>query len=688
MPLGAFRLNSLGKFAVTAAAEVIRSKKSVIAVGNAQIDTAQSKFGGASALFDGTGDYLSISYNSQLRFGTGNFTFECWFRPTAKTQSYPLLMSNIDAFTTGAWVLHERHDSFSTKITFWVYSYNTGSPMLTSTTTISNGTFYHVAIVRNGNVFKMYVNGTEEASVTSSVNLDSGNTTSASTVSGSGLGSYNGHIEEIRWSKSARYTANFTPATTPFVNDENTVLLIHADGTDATTYFEDDNGTVRAPIGLAAAGNAQVSTAQSKFGGSSLLLDGVGDYVLATNHGTLALGSGNFTIEMWVRFTSQPIAGSYRVFYDARPVSTNGAYPVLTQKGTAIVYYANSADRITSGALTTGVWYHVAVSRSGTDTKMFIDGTQAGSTYTDSTTYLSSNPYIGGDSFSNTSQYAGYLDELRISSTARYTANFTAPTAPFQNDSNTLLLMHMDGTDATTIFRDDNGVRIPKAIRRLSNGSISTSQSKFGGASLDLTGTTNTTALRGAYSSDLSVGTGDFTIETWVRFTGTEPTGPFNQIFGQWANPYVTLFYITGTIGSGSGQQMILQLNNAVTSNTNIITGLFTTNVWYHIAVTRSSGTIRFFKDGTQVTTVGNPTNTQSLTGVSDFGIGYNVGADTQKLVGYLDELRVSNSARYVANFTPPTEPFQNDSNTLLLLHMDGTNGSTVFIDDNGKTPT
>jgi hypothetical protein len=314
---------------------------------------------------------------------------------------------------------------------------------------------------------------------------------------------------------------------------------------------------------------------------------------------------------------------------------------------------------------------------------MYVNGTATGATtalsgsFGISTTDLNIGAYQGAYSLN------GYMDEVRISNTARYTANFTAPAATFENDANTLLLIHAEGADASVIVTDDNSGRSPKAIRRLANGSVSTTQSKFGGASLDLTGGTNTTALRGAYATDLSVGTGDFTIETWVRFTGTEASG-YNQIYGQWQNPYVTLFYVQGTIGSGTGTSMVLQLNNAVTSTTANTTGLFTTGVWYHIAVTRSSGTIRFFKDGTQVTTTSNSTNTQSLTGVSDFGIGYNVGADTQKLVGYLDELRVSNSARYTTTFTPSTSPFVNDANTLLLLHMDGTNGSTVFRDDNG----
>jgi hypothetical protein len=80
--------------------------------------------------------------------------------------------------------------------------------------------------------------------------------------------------------------------------------------------------------------------------------------------------------------------------------------------------------------------------------------------------------------------------------------------------------------------------------------------------------------------------------------------------------------------------------------------------------------------------------NPVDLTGFINSFIGASViNGSYNYYSGYIDEFRFSNTARYTANFTPPTEPFVNDANTLLLLHMDGTDGSTVFLDDNGVIP-
>jgi hypothetical protein len=192
---------------------------------------------------------------------------------------------------------------------------------------------------------------------------------------------------------------------------------------------------------LETVGNAQISTSVKKYGTGSLAFDGGGDYIVPTSPSSnvvLGLGSGDFTIEFWVYFNSG--LGSDIVLFDGRPLSTNGAYPTLyVNSSSQISYVVSSADRITSAsAFSTSTWYHIAVSRSGTSTKMFVNGTQVGSTYTDSTNYLSASrrPVIGINGFNETAApLNGYIDDLRITKgVARYTANFSVPTAAFPNN--------------------------------------------------------------------------------------------------------------------------------------------------------------------------------------------------------------------------------------------------------------
>jgi hypothetical protein len=187
---------------------------------------------------------------------------------------------------------------------------------------------------------------------------------------------------------------------------------------------------------LETVGNAQISTSVKKYGTGSLAFDGTGD-CLKPNPATTdlyAFGSGNFTIEMWFYITA--FTNTYNTLFDSRPVSTQGAYPTIAITSGRLYYYVSSAERIATAnsTITTGQWYHLAVSRSGTSTKMFLDGTQVGSTYTDSTVYLNgtSRPVIGAEGYNSPPNDVinGYIDDLRITKGfCRYTATFTPPTS-------------------------------------------------------------------------------------------------------------------------------------------------------------------------------------------------------------------------------------------------------------------
>jgi hypothetical protein len=654
-------------FTVAAVAQVLRAKKGIQAVGNAQVSTAQSQFGGSSALFDASADWLVITNTDDLNTGTGDFTLEFWMRPISRATNFPVVIQN-RAFQAGCIQITDRHNYNTSKLQVWVVNYSNADPMFLSTTTIANNTWYHIAVSRSGSSWRLFVNGTQEGStVTYSGDATVGANNFAAIgndATNTAVTQWNGYIDEVRWSNTARYTANFTPSTTPFVNDANTLFLMHANGTNASTFFEDDNG-VRAPKGISALGNAQVDTAQSKFGGASALFDGTGDYLFSPSNTDFGFGTGDFTLEGWFRFSNFTNGPA---LFDMRSAGGTEVKPLIyCGSDGRLYYYVNGSARITGNILSTNTWYHISVSRSGTNTKMFQDGTQVGSTYTDTNNYGTTVVSIGIASW-NTAFNAlnGHADEIRISNTARYTANFTAPTAPFVNDANTVLLLHMDGTDAATVFRDDNGAlanRQPKSITAVGNAQVSTAQSKFGGASYLGDGTGDRLNVIGEVLDS------QYTIEYWFRASSFS-NGPTLVDFrggGGGAANYSD--YIT------SGGVFTVFVNNG----NRIQSSALSTNTWYHIAVVRESNSdIKLYVNGTKT---GDTYNYGGYHSNTTWYIGDNY-VFNNSFNGYLDEVRVSNTARYTTNFSVATAPFQNDANTVLLIHADGANASTQFFDD------
>ena len=452
MPLGAFRLNSLARYVVAAG----RTAKTITANGNAQVDTAQSKFSGASALFDGTGDYLYVADNMQIAGSGDDFTIEFWIRWNstsglqAITSDRPPTSAGYVA--TNFYLEKTGGDGFN-------MGYSGGGDIITSGSLVTTGSWYHMAVVRASGSTKLYLDGTQQGGALSYTGAVGDGTLNI----GANVGYYhNGWIDEFRISNTARYTTSFTPPTAPFVNDSDTILLIHADGTDGSTVFEDDNGTGRARVGVSALGDAQIDTAQSKFGGSSLLLDGTGDYLTFHNN-QINISTGDFTVEGWFRINS--ISASQVIATIGTTTNFNNSIRILLESDGDIQMNAYSTTgslftlTTTNQPVSTGTWYHFAVVRNGNDFDLYLDGTTVLNTTSSSTLYNGGLNFIGTRLASGGTPglyFNGHIDEFRISNTARYTANFTPSTTAFQNDSNTVLLIHADGTDGSTYFPDDN----------------------------------------------------------------------------------------------------------------------------------------------------------------------------------------------------------------------------------------
>lgn len=212
-----------------------------------------------------------------------------------------------------------------------------------------------------------------------------------------------------------------------------TTALLSGQGADESTTITDSSALAS---NWTANNNAKISTAQYKWGSSSISCDGTsGTNITATAASSnFVFGTGDFTIEGWFYPTSpwSTVSG----FFDFRPTAgSNGAWPSLYfWTSTNKVYYDHSlGNRILTGVnpLSTDAWSHVAVARSGTSTKLFINGTQVGSTYTDSTDYVggTNRPIVAGGT---DTVWNGYCQDIRITKgMCRYKANFTVPSRAF-----------------------------------------------------------------------------------------------------------------------------------------------------------------------------------------------------------------------------------------------------------------
>lgn len=217
----------------------------------------------------------------------------------------------------------------------------------------------------------------------------------------------------------------------------NVSSLLHFDGSDASTTFTDVTGKTWSVVS-----NAQLDTAQFKFGTASYLGDGSGDAITTPAHTDFDMGSGDFCIEFWLRpaatlvddwLCGQSDSGNTgaSTSFNMRKYSDDKIY--------ASVYTGSVQTQIISSTtLAANTWYHVAFTRNGTagvTLRLFIDGTQRASAAYAGTVNTSTNQLAIGKNGENTfgpNSYSGWIDDFRITKgVARYTANFTPPTEAF-----------------------------------------------------------------------------------------------------------------------------------------------------------------------------------------------------------------------------------------------------------------
>lgn len=402
-------------------------------------DYSSSNIGGSSYL-DGTGDYFTIPSNAAFAYGTGDFTIECW----AYLRGLPATSARFN-FYDGRGATNTNVAPaialFNNAGSYFLQFESGGTQLFNVAITPYINQWYHFALCRSGTTIRIFMNGVQMGSAT--------NTTNYSSAFLQYVGSYSstvslvvGYMSDVRVLKgTGLYTANFTPPTSPLTAIVNTSLLL-----GFTNSSVIDNTAVS---NIETVGNAQISTTIKKYGSGSVYFDGTGDYLQMLYTRLLDLVTADFTFEAWVYPTVANTVGT-RIFSTGGGTvawnSTNGIHVLIqTGNGTAsggflaVQLSTNTASPVAvanSTVVPINQWTFITVCVQGTTAYVGVNGeVNSGSVATrarPSTNPIATIGTIPGES--NASIYKGYMDEIRLTfGIARYTANFTPPTAPFPN---------------------------------------------------------------------------------------------------------------------------------------------------------------------------------------------------------------------------------------------------------------
>jgi len=381
---------------------------------------------GGSMYFDGTTDYLTSSASASNQM-TGNFTVEVWAYPinTISSEQGLITITNTSSSGSNGMAIFV---NTTNKVGFFIAG--NGTTLSSSNNVITPNAWNHIALVRSGSTNTLYVNGVSV--------LTNATTPTWPATPSIGIGreyndntgvTFNGYLSDVRIVKgTALYTSNFVPPTTPLTAIQNTALLLN--GTGAGIADASTNNV------LETVGDTKLSTAVSKFGGSSMSFDGSGD--MLTTNGIASSGIYNRltasgvvnTIECWVYLNafnsprgticaSWTSSGQLGWTYD---VDTSGD-----------IFISNNGQGSTvslSTKITTGSWLYLAFVNDGTNIKIYLNGLTVGTQ-----AVLSPTSYIGpltiGNRSDATLSFNGYIQDFRITQgVARYTGNFTPPTQP------------------------------------------------------------------------------------------------------------------------------------------------------------------------------------------------------------------------------------------------------------------
>ena len=298
-----------GTNGATSTTDSSNSNHTVTFGGDAEISTAQSKFGGSSLSLDGNGDYVDLPQSTN-QFVSDDFTIEFWFRINSGAGSETVgLFGSYYTVGGGKGIIMASHPSYPSVYFQWMYGSGSGTDWayLNKTqgtrTALSNNTWYHVAVTRSGSTWRLFLNGTQEDSVTQSDQMtDAGSTTRIGNYgpSATATDGLDGYIEDLRITKGlARYTSNFTAPTSAHLTSAG----------DVNKHIVVNSGADGVAVGTGGINQARISKAWANIDGSQAAASMIqGSYNISsiTDHGT---GEYSFNFSTAMSDTHYSICG-------------------------------------------------------------------------------------------------------------------------------------------------------------------------------------------------------------------------------------------------------------------------------------------------------------------------------------------------------------------------------------------
>ena len=627
-----------------------------------------------SAYFNDGSNYATIPNDASLDLSTGDFTVECWFNTPVLRSPNPLIYrfnGNSNSFTDLQFAIGLDNANIGAT----VYYGNAPNTIASVTGAVSIGVWNHCALVRTGNNFYFYFNGTRYGSLSSASSLSN---SSWSTYFGFWRGGNISYpaivtLSNVRIVKgTALYTnANESVPTAPLTAITNTSFLgfqtnrLKDNSTNNFTITPSASGVpiIRAyqPFNLPSAYSVTNTSGSGYFAGAAT------DYLTVPNNPNFEMGVNDYTLELWYYATVNADAGL--VFKGTYTVGNwpSPGFGIRRNSNTSLGYYFNTtttgAGEIRYDASSVSnpenTWHHVAMVVKGGIGYAYLNGVllNAGGRSGVGTLPTSTDGLmIGRFPFSGANiMFTGYMSGIRIvKGTAVYSGAFTPPSVSVVKTSGSAsAASYPSTTNVNTTFIAaqtslllpfDNGGFYDAANQAdiIVSGDVVTNSTitKFSGTSMYFDGSGD--YLSFPSNPGYAFGTGDFTIEAWVYSNDVSGAAQRGWIQTSDTAGGLKTSYTTGVVilfGAGAaGVAFTGGVNtNVAGTNIGISSAVVTAGTWNHIAVSRTSGTVRIFVNGTMTvsgTAAGSCTGTYLAVG------GY---YNTSYLLdGYIQDLRIT----------------------------------------------